>query len=59
MCNRYREKTWLTFTNSLDNVKVCLLPQLVALAEVATERILALHYVAGNAQADGWNSGRS
>ena len=53
------DKLERTFTDSLDDVQVRLLPQLVALAEVATEGVLVLHHVAGDAQADGRDSGWS
>ena len=41
-----------------DDVDVGLLPELVALAEVAAEVVLVLHHVAGDGQADGRGSGR-
>ena len=41
-----------------DDVDVGLLPELVALAEVAAEVVLVLHHVAGDGQADGRGRGR-
>ena len=41
-----------TFALSLTDVQVCLLPQLVALAEVAAEVVLVLHHVLGDGETD-------